>query len=49
MMGVNLLIGMTVRDMTFPEILKAFAVGHKNLLTEKPVKKPEPFNIDGFC
>jgi len=27
------------------EILKAFAVGHKNLLTDKPVEKPEPFNV----
>ena len=44
-MGVNLLIGMNVRDMKYSEILKAFAVGHKNLLTNKPVKKPEPFNV----
>ena len=44
-MGVNLLIGMNVRDMTYCEILKAFAVGHENLLTNKSVKKPEPFNI----
>jgi hypothetical protein len=44
-MGVNLLIGMNVRDMSYSEMLKAFAVGHKNLLTKKPVKKPEPFSI----
>jgi hypothetical protein len=44
-LGVNLLIGMNVRDMKSSEILKAFAVGHKNLLTDKPVKKPEPFNV----
>ena len=44
-MGVNLLIGMNVRDMRYSEILKAFAVGHKNLLTNKPVKKPEPFSV----
>ena len=31
--------------MKYSEILKAFAVGHKNLLTEKPVKKPEPFSL----
>ena len=44
-MGVNSLIGMNVRDMSYSEILKAFAVGHKNLLTNKPVKKPEPFSV----
>jgi len=44
-LGVNLLIGMNVRDMKYSEIFKAFAVGHKNLLTNKPVKKPEPFNV----
>ena len=44
-MGVNLLIGMNVRDMKYSEILKAFAVGHKNLLTNKPVEKAEPFNV----
>ena len=44
-MGMNLLIGMNVREMKYSEILKAFAVGHKNLLTNKPVKKAEPFNV----
>jgi hypothetical protein len=44
-MGVNLLIGMNVRSMKFSEILKSFLVGHKNLLTDKPVEKPEPFNV----
>jgi C_GCAxxG_C_C family probable redox protein len=44
-LGVNLLIGMNVRDMKYSEVLKAFAVGHKNLLTDKPVEKPEPFNV----
>ena len=44
-MGVNLLIGMNVRNMKYYEILKAFAVGHKNLLTNKPVEKAEPFKV----
>ena len=44
-LGVNLLIGMNVRDMKYSEIIKAFAVGHKNLLTDKPVENPEPFNV----
>jgi len=44
-MGMNLLIGMDVRDMNYSEILKVFTVGHKNLLTDKPVEKPEPFRV----
>jgi hypothetical protein len=44
-MGVNLLIGINVRDMSYSKILKAFAVGRKNLLSNKPVKKPEPFSV----
>ena len=44
-LGVNLVIGMNVRDMKYSEILKAFAVGHKNLLINKPMEKPEPFHV----
>jgi hypothetical protein len=44
-MGVNLLIGMNVREMKSSDILKGFVVGHKNLLTNKPVDKPEPFSV----
>jgi hypothetical protein len=44
-LGVNSVIGMNVRKMKYSEIFKAFAVGHKNLLTNKPVEKPEPFNV----
>jgi hypothetical protein len=44
-MGVNLLIGMDVRNMNIYEILKAFAVGHKNLLIDKKVIDPEPFAV----
>jgi hypothetical protein len=44
-MGVNLSIGMDVRRMNIYEILKAFGVGHKNLLKNNDVRKPEPFNV----
>jgi hypothetical protein len=44
-MGLNLLIGMDVRDMKYSDILKAFVVGHKNLLTDKSVKTPETFIV----
>ena len=44
-MGLNLVTGMNVRDMKYSEILKAFVIGHKNLLTDKPVKTPETFIV----
>ncbi|NOQ66075.1 MAG: hypothetical protein GQ556_02510 [Desulfobacterales bacterium] len=44
-MGLNLAIGMNVRDMNYFDIIRAFAVGHKNLLTNKPAVKPEPFSL----
>ena len=44
-LGINLLFGMNVRDMKYSEIIKAFAVGHKNLLSNKPVEKTEPFSV----
>ncbi len=44
-LGMNSVFGMNVRKMNYSEIFKAFAVGHKNLLTNKPVEKPEPFNV----
>ena len=37
--------GMNVRDMNYSDILKTFAVGHKNLLKDKPVETPEPFIV----
>ena len=44
-LAVNLLIGINIRDMKYSEILKAYAVGHKNLVTNKPVEKPDSFNV----
>jgi len=44
-MGINLIIGMSVSEMKYSEILKAFAVGHKNLLSDTPGAKPESFSI----
>ena len=44
-MGMNLLLGINVRETKYSDILNAFVVGHKNLLTNKPVEKPEPFNV----
>jgi C_GCAxxG_C_C family probable redox protein len=44
-MSLNLLLGMNVRDMKYSEILKTFAVGHKNVITKNPIEKPELFSI----
>jgi hypothetical protein len=44
-MGVNLLLGMDVRNTSYLQTLKAFAVGHVNLLVENPIGMPEPFGV----
>lgn len=44
-MGVNLLLGMDIRDRSYFQTLRAFAVGHINLLLDKPIGKPEPFAV----
>jgi C_GCAxxG_C_C family probable redox protein len=44
-MGINLLLGMNIRDMTYFQTVKAFVVGHINLLLDKPIGKPEPFGV----
>ncbi|MBC2703336.1 MAG: C_GCAxxG_C_C family protein [Desulfobacula sp.] len=44
-MGINLLLGMDIRDTSYFQTLKAFVVGHINLLLEKPIGEPEPFGV----
>ena len=44
-MGVNLLLGLDIRNTSFFQTVKAFAVGHMNLLVDNPVGKPEPFGV----
>jgi C_GCAxxG_C_C family probable redox protein len=44
-MGINLLLGMNIRDTSYSQTLKAFAVGRINLLLDKPIGKPEPFGV----
>jgi len=44
-MGINLLLGMNIRDTSYFQTLRAFTVGHINLLIDKPIGKPEPFGI----
>jgi C_GCAxxG_C_C family probable redox protein len=44
-MGTNLLLGMNIRDTSYFQTLRAFAVGHINLLFDKPIGKPEPFGV----
>ncbi len=43
--AINLLFGMDIRDMRYIQTIKAFLIGHLNLLLDKPIGTPEPFAI----
>ena len=45
-MGVNILLGMDIRDTSYFGTLKSFVVGHINLLLDNPIGKPEPFAVE---
>jgi len=42
-LGLNLLLGMEIRGMSYPQTVRAFIVGHRNLLIDKRPDRPEPF------
>lgn len=42
-LGINLLLGMDVRDMSYLQTIRAFITGHLNLLFDKPPETGEPF------
>ena len=42
-MGINLLMGLDIRDISYWQTIKAFTIGHLNLLVDNPVGSPEPF------
>jgi C_GCAxxG_C_C family probable redox protein len=44
-MSISLLLGMNIRDTKYFQTLKAFVVGHINLLLDKPIGEPEPFGV----
>ena len=45
-MGINLLLGMNVRDTSFLQAFKSFIIGHINLLLNEPVdEEPDPFSV----
>ena len=44
-MSINLLLGMNIRETSYFKTLKAFTVGHINLLLDKPIGKHEPFGV----
>lgn len=44
-LGINLLLGMNIRDTAYFQRLKAFFIGHINLLLDKPIGDPEPFGV----
>ena len=45
-MGINLLLGMNIRDANFFQAFKSFIVGHVNLLLNEPIdEEPDPFSV----
>jgi hypothetical protein len=44
-LGINLLLGMNIRDTSYFQTVKAFTIGHINLLLDKPIGEPEPFGV----
>ncbi len=45
-MGINLLLGINIRDTSFLQAFKSFIVGHINLLLNEPIdEKPDPFSV----
>lgn len=44
-MGINLILGMNIRDTKYFQTIKAFVVGHINLILDKPIGDPEPFGV----
>ena len=44
-LGINLKLGMDIRNTGFFRTIQAFIVGHLNLLREKPSAKSEPFSV----
>ena len=45
-MGINLFLGMNVRDTSFLQAFKSFIIGHVNLLLNEPIdEKPDPFSV----
>lgn len=42
-MAVNLMMGLSTRSLSYWKIIKAFTVGHVNLIKKEPMGPPEPF------
>lgn len=44
-LGLNLLLGLDVRSISFFRITRAFVAGHLNLLSDRPPDRAEPFYV----
>jgi C_GCAxxG_C_C family probable redox protein len=44
-MGINLQLGMNIRDISYFHTLKSCAIGHINLLLDKPIGQTESFGV----
>ena len=44
-LGINLVIGLNIREISYLHTIKAFIVGHINILRDKPLGSPETFSV----
>jgi hypothetical protein len=44
-MGINLLLGLDIRKTNYFQTIRAFIVGHSNMVTDKSMVAPEPFIV----
>jgi hypothetical protein len=44
-MGINLLLGLDIRKTNYFQTIRAFIVGHSNMVTDKSMAAPEPFIV----
>ena len=44
-MGINVLLGLNVRTSNYFQALKAFIIGHLNLILDEDSNKPDPFSV----
>ena len=44
-MGINVLLGLNIRTTNYFQALKAFIIGHMNLISDEDSNKPDPFSV----
>ena len=44
-MGINVLLGLNIRETNYFQTIKAFIIGHMNLISEEDSSEPDPFSV----